>query len=271
MIALAKVLILTIRLTHVVLVSTLATSRNKITNQECCVVILSYARAFNIELIIRSVAKCSFVKTIVVSNNNPEVPMEKVVGDLGIDKLVRVQQKEKTRQGIRLALAAEYPHENYIFIDDDMLLTPRHLELLFMRLVDDPSVPHGITGEVNAEENVGHKRTDYPWNIAVKGDRIVEHLNNIYALTKEHLERAFYLHDAARLPEWAQFANGEDILISCSGNGQPRIHDIGVVLNCMSSKDDDLATYKSRPGFFEERVKVRSKIDEVRSLYEGST
>ncbi len=196
--------------------------------------------------------------------------MEKVVEDSGIDKLVLIQQKEKTRQGIRLALAAEYPHEYYILIDDDVLVTPRNFELLFMRLVDDPSVPHGIAGEVNAKENVGSSFTDYPWKVGVEGDRIVEHLNNVYALTREHLDRAFYLHEAARLPKWAQFANGEDILISCSGIGQPQIHDVGIVFYCMSSKTEGIATFKSRPGFFAERVIVRSKIEEVRRVYKRS-
>jgi MFS transporter, DHA3 family, macrolide efflux protein len=226
----------------------------------CCVVVLNYRRPANIDLIVRSALKCRFVDKVVVSNNNPDHRARDLTSAQS-ERLVLIDQQRPTRQGIRFALAAAHDSEFYIAIDDDVFLSPKQLERLFMFLVADPSVPHGIGGEVRktrSERDLPPR--DYGFVTGVNGDREVDHLTRVYAFTREHLGIALGLFEQLGMEDLARVGNGEDIVLSFSGRSRPRIHRVGTVAQCASFACEGIATFTSYADFFAERAQLHDRL-----------
>jgi MFS transporter, DHA3 family, macrolide efflux protein len=226
----------------------------------CCVVVLSYRRPANIDLIVRSALKCRFVDKVVVSNNNPDHRARQLTSAQSA-RLVLIDQQRLTRQGIRFALAAAHDSELYIAIDDDVFLSPKQLERLFTFLVADPSVPHGIGGEARktcAEQDLPPR--GYGFVTGVNGDREVDHLTRVYAFTREHLGTALGLFAQLGMQDLARVGNGEDIVLSFSGRSRPRIHRVGKVAQCASFACEGIATFTSHADFFAERAQIHDRL-----------
>jgi len=227
--------------------------------ERCAVILLSYRRPENIEWIVRGYLKCDFVSRVMVSNNNPEVDLTRYLR-LRDPRLELIQQPVRTRQGMRFSLAAERGEESRFFLspDDDIFLYPRQIETLFRGLVAEPSVPHGIRGEVRREKGL---LPNYPFDPTVTGDGAVDHLTGYYAFTAEQARRCVELYGALGWDDPNAVANGEDIVLSFSGAGRPHIHDVGGFLQC-TSWETMVATWRSHGNFFRERLHLHEVLRE---------
>ena len=109
-------------------------------------VLASFARPQNLAAIARSVLACRFVDRVVVSNHHPAVRIREWVRTR--DPRVTLLDAERAEPPLhRYVVARSIPAERFLFLDDDLFLAPEQLRLLFLRLIADPAVPHGMFGQ----------------------------------------------------------------------------------------------------------------------------
>ena len=106
-------------------------------NDKLSVILLSYNRPKNIKWIVKAVAKCSFVDSIFVSNNNPEI---NIYDFLKInDTRVKVFcQKSHSPPALRFEIASQIESHFFMCIDDDIFLLPYQVRILFLGLSGFP-------------------------------------------------------------------------------------------------------------------------------------
>lgn len=232
--------------------------------ERCCVILLSYRRPANMDLIVRACLKCDFVSRVIVSNNDPSCRLSDWV-KVKDPRLRLLDQERVTRQGIRLALAQAEPFEFVLTVDDDRFLRPTQFAALFQHVLADRSVPHGIEGEKRATEGERTQIPGYPYRLGVTGTETrVDSLTGVYCLTRAHVTRSFELLAAVGVHDLGAFANGEDIVMSYAGDGDPRIHDLGSVEHCFASWAEEIAT-STTPGFFKERLLLKHRLASLRT------
>jgi len=235
--------------------------------QKLTVVLLSYKRQANLHPILRELVKCSFIDRIILSNNNPEVRMEDWVG-VQDERLTIINQARRTAPGIRFELARESTGRYFATIDDDIFLSAANVRTLFEHLVRDPRRVHGYRGE----RYLPNERPSFPFDLLEKvlGPRYdlcgwrpmlenhegeVDVINCVYFFTREHLEELFRLGGQLGL-NLHTLRNGEDILLSSSGEGRPRIHALPHrVLDCITDAKRGVATFTS-DNFYPERTRL---------------
>jgi hypothetical protein len=229
--------------------------------EKLTVILLSYKRVRNMEPIAEAALRCDFVEKVVVSNNNPEVR----IGDwirLRDERLVLVDQPRRTPPGSRFRLAREEPGFFFLSIDDDVLLTPEQIRILFAGMVARPGAPHGILGENYA----GDAKPGYPpyWEVNQLGrDMQVDTLNTVYGFNRGHLNEMARLAECLGI-DLDEMGNGEDVLLSASGAERAWVHDVGPVALCLSSHRAGVATWASRPRFFTDRKDLFLNLRELR-------
>ena len=125
-------------------------SRHRLHGRErCAVVILSYKRPENIEMLVRSALQCDCVGRVWVHNNNQDFRLRDWVRVCD-PRVSLVEAPKPVLHGVRWALSlADQVHHFFLSIDDDVFLSPEQISFLFESLVHDPSVPHGCDGEVH--------------------------------------------------------------------------------------------------------------------------
>ena len=209
-------------------------------------------RMKNIEPIVRSILKCTFIEKIIVSNHNPSVILEHWVR-IKDKRLKLVNQMTRRGPGSRWKLAHEEGSEFIILIDDDMLVYPSQLEILFNHLVKQPDIPHGITG---------HYKSEYYQNKEME----VGTLNQIYAITRQHLVKYFELSEAIKAIDYMAYEDiefyADDILISKSGINKPRIHNVGTLLRCPTARKPGVAMHLEE-NFLKKRIRVIDVLELV--------
>jgi hypothetical protein len=201
----------------------------------------SPARMRDLDPLIRSVLRCKFVEKIIVSNNNPEVQVRNYV-QVRNPRLVLLDQSVRRGPGFLWTLASEQNAEYFLSIDDDLLLYPGQLAVIFRHLLDHPVVPHGLAGLF---------RSKY----VQRREQEVDNLYLLYAATRDHVNR--YLENARDIVN-AGLASNEDIelwasdlVLSASGSSRPLIHDAGFLLQGRTCYDPAVALHKQ--GLFETR------------------
>ncbi|MDX1998278.1 MAG: glycosyltransferase family A protein [Thermoanaerobaculia bacterium] len=227
------------------------------------VVLLSYKRPANVEWLVRSYLRCSFVGKVIVSNNHPEIDLERLAPSLADPRVELIRQPEPTKQGVRFPLALERAGDLGYFLspDDDCFLYPHQIERLYRHLLAAPEVPHGISGEVRQPVK---DMTHYPFAIGVRGEREVDHLTELYLFSREHVLTTLEIYRQLGWHEASRVGNGEDIALSFSGPGRPRIHRYGRRLRCNSAWAEGIATWSSHQNFFAERVMIHAKLRKLR-------
>ncbi|MDJ0835572.1 MAG: hypothetical protein QNK37_03590 [Acidobacteriota bacterium] len=229
--------------------------------ERLCVVMLSYKRPANMEWLVRGYLKCEFVDSLVICNNNPDVDLRRYLKTQD-PRITLIQRSVHTKQGIRFGLAEERRSQYRFFLspDDDRFLYPRQIKQLFDAMVRNPAVPMGVEGEVFQEDN---PRMGYPFRVGCRGNRKVDHLTGVYGFNEAHLERAAALFDQLGWHDLTKVGNGEDIVISFSGNEQPEIIDIGRQLCCNSWSKEGVATWTTHQNFFQERQALHHNLHKM--------
>lgn len=162
---------------------------------------------------------------------------------------------ENRGPGVRFELAAQLPYDRFLCIDDDVFLEARQITGLLDALDRDTSRPHGVAGQVgNTSE--GKSYLSGPQT----GSMQVSVLNWVYAFTPEQAVETINL--ASLLGFYRYAGNADDILLSSAGELAPLIHDFGAVNLCPTCDDPEIAVWQ-RPGFFDERAELISKLRRV--------
>jgi hypothetical protein len=199
--------------------------------EQLTVVLVSYLRPRNLEPIIRSALKCRFVNRVAVQNNNPDIDLNEWV-HVSSGRLSILNSPVRQGAGSRWSVALNEEQPYYLAIDDDVFLFPSQIARLFLHLLNDPSVPHGVHG-VARRAHVARR------------EKPVDVLHQLYLATADQVRR--YHEILAILKEQApkerEIANhlGDDIIISHCGRGLPRVHDVGVIPRCPSSHEKGIA------------------------------
>jgi len=211
-------------------------------------------RVHNVEPMVRTVLRCDFVNRVIVSNHNPDIRIEDHVR-LRDDRVLCVNQPIRRGCGYGWIVASDVDPEFLICIDDDLRLRPSQVARLFARLLEEPAIPHGLAGI---------RASQYYQNL----DMEVDELNQVYAIARAHL-RAYRDLVAAITNEGLVTSDavefwGDDIVISQSGAGRPKIHATGFILRCPTANHPRVAMYKQSP-FPQSRADVYSALAKVRS------
>jgi hypothetical protein len=193
------------------------------------VVLLSYNREANLDPILRSVLRCRFVDCVLVSNNHPDKRCRDFIST-DDPRVTCIDQPQRERPGIRWRLARDQMADCpvVVAVDDDVFLYPSQIRALVEAVLDDPDRVHGFAGMDGHTYLSGE-------------DRDVDHIVRVYATTQDHIARYFELID--RMPDHGGEVEriGDDMVISLSAPGPPRMHDVGYVLSCRTSTEDGIA------------------------------
>lgn len=229
----------------------LSGNQSRSDGRRCVLVLLSHNRPQNLSLLVASALCTRFINSIVVSNSNPAVKITDWVSTSD-SRVVLIDQREPTSPGHRFVLASRQGGRYFMSVDDDIILRPRQFAALFDHLVREERVPHGLAGSMY---RAGTSATGRPFEHVPRIETEVDILVGAFAFTREHLERLFDLVRLLRLGDLTNI-HGEDILLSFCGTSRPRIHNLGVVLHCYSDSLPGIALWKTRPNFFDERVRL---------------
>jgi glycosyltransferase involved in cell wall biosynthesis len=226
------------------------------TPDKLTVIIPSYniERVGNITPQVHSILKCDFVENIIVSNHNPQLILEDWV-EINDERLKLINQQTHRGCGYGWIVGINTKSEFIIVIDDDLLIFPKQLAFLFMQLIEQPEIPHGLIGSFNSKYYLNH-------------DMEVDNLYEIYAVTQIHLKKYLELVQKITTQGYTSHESiefwGDDIIISNTGEGKPRIHDAGHLLRCPTATQPGVATYL-KDDFQPKRAEVRNALERVLS------
>ena len=220
-------------------------------------VILPYfskERFRNINHMIRSLLRCDFISEIIVTNQNPDFDIIPYVRVKSPSLTVLNNNEKRHGSGYRWTIAKNIDSDYFIVIDDDFLVRPEQLAHLFDHLVKDPDIPHGLTGKLDVDGK-------YCRNMNAE----VEIINQIYAVTKKHVDTYFYISEKImeKYPEIFPIIEdcADDIIISMAGSDRPLIHDVGYNLRCYTAKKKGIALHKDN-SFIKKRIALKNALRE---------
>jgi hypothetical protein len=219
-------------------------------------VLLNYRRPKNLPIMVKTLLKLNFISRVIVSNNNPKMNMEDFF-DFSDQRLELINQKERRRAGFRFRIVQHLDAENYIFIDDDLFLMPKQILTLYQKLLDNPSVPHGIWGQQFQKKGTQYRR----FNIVKNYSGELDVINRAYFLTRKHVDKFFYILKKIGISDIVDLQFGDDIILSFSGQGRPICHDVGFLLNCPSKDDDGIALWREN-NFLRYRSELLTQLEE---------
>ena len=223
------------------------------------VILPSYARPRNIDLILSAVVACDFVSEIIITNNNPEIRLEDHL-HVSDPRIRLIRQPRKTPASIRCDLSREAREPWILAIDDDVFPSPRQVRALFRQLLSRPERVHGYGGEIwgDPPSQATHRHVHWPW-----GTQPVDTLMWAFAYTRAHVEEYFRLLDRLGIDNF-ELKSSEDVPLSFAGEGSPLVHGVGLFCRCPSESDPAVATWL-RPGFFQHRLELVTRCRELQS------
>ncbi|QQS34852.1 MAG: hypothetical protein IPM56_11335 [Ignavibacteriales bacterium] len=220
-------------------------------------VLLSYKRIRNIEPIVKSALKCSFISRVIISNNNPVDYKLTDYMKFKDSRVMLIEQSKREGVGNRWEIALSDSNNNFIIIDDDIFIKPGQLRKLFKELIENKRIPHGLAGSINFKKFVD------------KADRKVEILHQIYAVTRRQIEKYFeYKNLLEQIPSLQDIGTvdiADDIIISNTGDSQAAIHNAGMILRCPSSHDTSIASYLQEDFYLKRRM-ILDELNEIRAV-----
>jgi glycosyltransferase involved in cell wall biosynthesis len=229
------------------------------------VIMPSYARPRNIDLILSSVVACDFVSEIIVSNNNPAVPLEQFL-HVHDPRIRIVHQPRRTPASVRFELSRHAAERWIVAIDDDVFPSSRQVRSLFERLVAAPHAVHGYGGEIWGDPPAKATYRAVRWP---RGTVAVDSLMWAFAYTRDHVETYFDMLAQLGI-ENAELNSSEDVPLSFAGRGPALIHNAGRICRCPSDSEPEVATWM-RPGFFEHRRELVARCRAIQAArYAGA-
>lgn len=220
------------------------------------VVLLSFKRPHNMQALVESVLLCDFVDRVIVFNNN--VPTY-AIRDWVVSDDPRVTLSESAENNgpiVRLSLSVRSGGQYFLSIDDDIFLRPSQLRSLALKLLEDPSVVHGVFGSVvegaaDGSNNVRRGLHGF--------DGPIDIVQRVYCYTRRHAENALSLAERVR-SDRADVGYAEDILLSMAVEPGPnRCHDFGPFWQSWSSTKKGIALYRT-PGFQDARDELIDRV-----------
>ena len=202
--------------------------------EKVTVILLNYKRPWNMSMLVRMLLKCEFVEKILLCNNGALHP----VYPKGGNKRVKVVTLSENACPIhRFALAKEESAEHFLFLDDDLLLSPEQIKVMFLALLADASCVHGVCGEKIEDDTINHYLHGKDMELDI--------LNRAYACTAEHISNFFTLLGGLTQSELAVAPFRDDIILSMSSEHAPRCYDIGSFLSCPSCSQHGVAVFQN--------------------------
>ena len=232
-------------------------------SEKLTVIVLNHKRPENVGQIAQYVLRAGFVGKLIISNNSQEYPIQKYI-KVKDPRLVLLNQTEPSGVGISFELAREHHSRYYLRVDDDIFLHPAQLQWIYWNLRQSADRPHGIFGATFSSDK--NPEQEWPFVHRRNAFATVEILNGLFAFTREHLEEYFRLCALVGITDQKSLMNGEDIVLSFSGNKKPLIHNIGPIWECASEASPGVALHQSRPRFYEERWKIFSELEKIKPL-----
>ncbi|MBU2259629.1 hypothetical protein KKC44_03395 [Patescibacteria group bacterium] len=216
-------------------------------------IIQNYKRPWNMEPVVKALLATPLVGKVIVSNNNPVCDLGKWF-KLKDERVELIRQPKERSTAERFRIAKEIDSEFFLAVDDDLFLRHDQYQKICDALIKNPSVPHGVCGQV-LNEYGGFNYNIHGTNQEVDG------LNRIYAFTKDHLDNFCKMTKSMGIDDnsemWSK-SLWDDMTISLSGNGKPICLNIGEYLDCPSQGGRSAAW--TQEGFFEFRESFYKKL-----------
>ncbi len=217
---------------------------------ESATVLITYydpARVKHLDSQVRNILRCPFVDRLVVSSHNPVLRLDQATR-VRSDRLVFRSEPIARGCGHRWLVAQELASPYLIVVDDDLLLFPAQLAMLFTQLLANPAVPHGLAGMLYSDCDT----LTYRESMELEADFLCE----AYAVTQDHVKR--YCEARKLLGVDPDLAHGIDsavdfVLISDAGAGKARMHDVGSVFRCRTFNQPGTAVHTQQG--FEDRIR----------------
>jgi len=221
-------------------------------------ILLSYARPQNMRRIIGAIKAAKSHGHIIVSNNKPAFDIFDYIDPPDADMAV-IEQTREHGAVKRFIIAQEVEAEYFVCIDDDVFLTSNQIDALVGKLVETPSRPHGVWGEI-----VEVKNNRFTLQTAVHNRNCqVSTINCVYAFTKQHVRRFFRSVESLGFADAEDVGPADDVILGFTGDGSPLCHDLGRLDRCPTSNDKAIALWR-QSGFREYRAEIWTRI---RNLY----
>lgn len=227
-------------------------------------ILLSYARPQNMQRIIDAMKKAKSCGRIILSNNQPNIDIFDYI-DEPCDLLEVIQQDQEWGPVKRHCIARECPGEYFLCIDDDVFLTPEQIDLLVNELINDPSKLHGIFGEIIRIKPGRIERRGGIFNVSCK----VTVISRVYAFTRIHVRRFFEILHALGINDPRDVGPGDDLVLSFTGMGRPRVHDLGPLQFCPTSSLKGVAMWKEND-FFARRYRLFLRLRSLAARRAGA-
>jgi glycosyltransferase involved in cell wall biosynthesis len=199
------------------------------------VILLAYheKRMRNIQPLVRSALKCTFVEKVIVSNNNPRLHIRDWV-QCESPRVILIDQPVSRGTGYRWNLIQSDSSDYFLAIDDDVLLFPGQMARLIRQLAAQPEVPHGLAG---------HSPAGYIQSRETEVDSLFQ----VYAVTQRHVKIYFEHLQAIRAldPLAADSVEilGDYLVISSVSPRRPMIHAVGLILRCPTASQQGVAIH----------------------------
>ncbi|MEE1676086.1 hypothetical protein SNR37_001413 [Agarivorans aestuarii] len=222
-----------------------------------CAVLLSYKRPQNMDKIIRRILDSKYIDKIVLSNNNPEVCIEEWL-NLDDYEVEIINQPIPTLYTMRWQVASEQQHDFFFCPDDDLYLTGSQIDQLIEELFANPSVPHGVVGQLKCYRN-GQPFLD---SDVGRVNCEIDILNRTYFFTKQQVLRTLELAKELGYEDINSTRFMDDVLLSFSGDSRPIIHHVGDLDSCETSVQKGVATWRE-DNFIDTRVEGYMKLQAI--------
>ena len=222
------------------------------------VIVQSFARPQNIELIVKIALRCRFVERVIVSNNNPDIDLTKWVR-ISEPRYTLILQERKMPCGTRFDIARNTTSQYFICLDDDIFLRPDQIAALYTELLQDSSVPHGLFAEIWTKNQTPDGEAPVLRGGTQRFEGHVDVLNCVMAFSRQHLERYFEILESMGKSDALDIGVADDVVISSSGSGQAKCHDVGRILICPTARDPGIALWQQE-GFKSYRTSIFKNI-----------
>lgn len=232
-------------------------------SEKLTVIVLNHKRPQNVGQIAQYVLRSGFVGRMIISNNSQAYRIADYV-KVRDPRLVLIDQPEPSGVGISLEIARDYDAQYYVRVDDDIFLHPAQLQWVYWNLRHYPERAHGIFGAAFTPGRDPSK--EWPFVHRRNASGPIDILNGLFAFTRKHLDEYFRLCPLLGIDNQRTLMNGEDIVLSFSGDCKPMIHNIGPIWECASEASPGVALHQTRPRFYEERWKLYSELQRIKPL-----